>query len=104
MKLGKLLILSRECADRIVLEYLAELEIDDRRNSVLQAKACEHERRTAADAEHCHENSVLVAENVSRSDLCHKAEALPDERDAFENDSLSALRSFWTHELCRLDS
>ena len=85
--------------DSIIDQYLLILQIHDRRNGMIQPEACQQQCRTAADADHGHQHSCTVPEEIADRDLCMEAELPPEPFAFFEQDALAVLRCLRAHQL-----
>ena len=85
----------------IILCNIFKLIVHNIGNGIPQAKACQQQRRTAADANEHHGQPLPVAEDVSDGHLIQEADFLP-ERQPFHKDLLSRLRRLGADQFCRI--
>ena len=68
---------------------------------VIDAKTRQYKCSTSAYPNYHHSHALLVSENIPGSDLLQELHPVPYERDAFQQYTLTCLRSFRTHYLSR---
>ncbi|MCH4845207.1 hypothetical protein LF912_00440 [Bifidobacterium longum] len=89
---------ARDGDGHVIALDLAELDVDDVPDRVVQAEADEHQRRAAADADDGHEEAPLVAQDVARADLPGERHAPPQRADMFQQDAPAGLGRLGRHE------
>lgn len=80
--------------NQIIPDDLVELPVVDAGDGVLYAESGEEDGHRAADTENGHQHPLFVAEDVSCCHLVGKAHAVPDGRDAFQENLGAVCRRF----------
>ena len=68
----------------IVTGDLVILIIDNISDGVLNAEACDQQRRAAADADRHHDHALFIAQDVPDRDLVQKRDPVPDKGEALQ--------------------
>ena len=82
----------------VVLDDLAELLVDDVVDGVGEPQPREQQRRASCNADHGHDEALLVAEQVAERHLPRKGEPAPQRRGALQQDAPARFRGARQHE------
>ena len=85
----------------IVLLNIIKLEVCNVRDGIMDTEAGEHQRGAARNAENHHDHALFKAENVAQGDLVQEFQALPQRRDALEENAFAGGRGLRADEVCR---
>ncbi len=86
---------------RVIQRDFIELLVQNVENRIVNAKACDNQRRTAADSDDGHPEAPPVAEQIPHGHLPGKGEAGPDGRHSLQQHTLPGLGTPWPHQIGR---
>jgi len=83
----------------VIVKNFVILHTDDIFDGIRQPHRGDQQRRTAADAQHHHKETLFVAENIAQADLVQKFEAVPYKRHILQQNALAERRRLRSDQL-----